>query len=166
MSDERERKPSSITALVRTVIGALQAGGQTLSVAESCTGGMLGQILTSVPGASDVFWGGVISYDDAAKVRLLGVRPETLVAHGAVSAEVASEMAHGVRSRSDGTWGIAITGVAGPGGGTLEKPVGTVWVALEGPRTEIHRFRFPGDRDAVRRASVEAALELLSAAVA
>jgi PncC family amidohydrolase len=126
---------------------------------------MLGQVLTSVPGASDVFWGGVISYDDAAKVRLLGVRRETLVAHGAVSKNVAVEMARGVRDRSGCTWSLAITGVAGPGGGTPEKPVGTVWVALEGPRAETRQYRFSGDRDTVRHASVEAALELLGAAL-
>lgn len=147
----------------RSLVDELRRAGDTLSVAESCTGGMLAAALTAIPGASDVFWGGMISYDDAAKTRLLGVRRDTLAEHGAVSEAVVIEMAEGVRARSDTTWSLAITGIAGPGGGTPDKPVGTVWIALAGPRTAAYRYSFSGDREAVRRASVRKALELLSA---
>jgi nicotinamide-nucleotide amidase len=134
------------------VVGrALNDRGQTLAVAESCTGGMLGSLLTDVAGSSEYFVGGWIVYANEAKVRDLGVRPETLAAHGAVSRACVEEMARGARERSGATWALAISGIAGPGGGTPEKPVGTVHVALDGPRPAHRTFVFPGARDQVRR---------------
>lgn len=148
--------------LTEVVGRILRERGLTLAVAESCTGGLLGKRLTDVPGSSEYFVGGVIAYADDAKVSMLGVRPETLAATGAVSGETAREMAEGARVRLGAGAALAITGVAGPGGGTEEKPVGTVWVAAataEGSRAE-HR-RFAGDRGEVRDRSAQAALELL-----
>ena len=142
-----------------TVVGELARRGQTVAVAESCTGGLLGGEITSVPGSSKVFWGGVIAYDNVAKSRLLGVRPEALDAHGAVSEETARRMAEGIRALADTTWGVSITGLAGPDGGSPERPVGTVWISVAGPRTVATRFLFDGDRAAVRDQAVEAALD-------
>jgi nicotinamide-nucleotide amidase len=134
----------------------------TVSVAESCTGGMLGERLTSVPGSSDYFVGGCITYADAMKVELLGVPAEVLKEHGAVSQETAEAMATGARRRTASTYALAVTGIAGPDGGSESKPVGTVYIAIAddaGTHTE-HR-RFLGDRQRIRLFTVQMALDLL-----
>ena len=119
-------------ALERDVLRRLAERNQTLALAESCTGGCLAHRLTNVPGASVVFLGGVVAYSNTAKRRFLGVRAETLAAHGAVSQAVAREMAEGARKKFDADFALAVTGIAGPGGGTKTKPVGTVFIALAG----------------------------------
>lgn len=126
-----------------SVVGEhLQTTRETLSTAESCTGGGLGQMLTSIPGSSNYFMGGVISYDNQAKISLLGVNAEDLAQHGAVSHAIAKQMAAGVRSRLNTTWGLSITGIAGPGGGTAAKPVGLVYIGLAGPQDEIDSYEY------------------------
>ena len=125
-----------------SVVGQLLlAAGETLSVAESCTGGGLGQMLTEISGSSSYFWGGVISYDNSVKIGLLGVNPEDLAKFGAVSSIVAEQMAVGVRSRLGTTWGLSITGIAGPNGGTETKPVGLVYIGLAGSN-EVESFEY------------------------
>lgn len=151
-----------VESLAPPLLDALAGRGETLAAAESCTGGLLGAEVTAVPGSSAVFLGGVVSYSNQAKERMVGVPNRLLVAYGAVSEQVAVAMAEGVRERFDASWGIGITGVAGPGGGTEEKPVGLVHWAVSGPAgTRAAHARFPGDREAVRRWSVNAALDLL-----
>lgn len=149
------------TDLAALVLDALRARGLRLGVAESCTGGMLGMRLTAIAGSSDVVAGGVISYDDAVKVGQLGVRPATLLARGAVSEETAREMAMGARTRIGADVGVSITGVAGPGGGTPEKPVGTVWIAVD-VRGDVSASLLStvGDRQEIRQRSTQAALAL------
>jgi nicotinamide-nucleotide amidase len=138
----------------------------TLSVAESCTGGLIGYRLTRVPGSSDYFSGGVIAYSNDLKKRLLGVKQAVLRKHGAVSEEVAIAMAQGVRARCRSDYGLAVTGLAGPGGGSDSKPVGMVYVAVAWDGAERARgLRLFGGRGAVRRASAQAALELLRRAL-
>jgi nicotinamide-nucleotide amidase len=148
--------------LSELILTELRARGMRIAVAESCTGGMLGMRLTAISGSSDVVQGGTIAYDNAVKVRELGVREETLKAHGAVSEETAREMATGVRSRFGVDVGVSITGVAGPGGGTPEKPVGTFCVAVD-LRGAVHSLRTAGvgDRHEIRQRATQAALNLV-----
>ncbi len=149
-------------SLEKVVGYLLSMGGSTLSVAESCTGGRVGWRLTRVPGSSDYFKGGVIAYSDDLKRRLLGVKAAVLNKHGAVSEETALMMARGVREKCATDYGLAITGVAGPGGGTKKKPVGTVFVAVAGGAGErVRELRLGGGRGGIRRAACQAALELL-----
>ncbi|BAZ42902.1 competence/damage-inducible protein CinA [Calothrix sp. NIES-4101] len=124
-----------------SVVGdLLRQTGETVSVAESCTGGYLGQMLTENSGSSDYFWGGVISYDNSVKVGMLGVNPNDLDKHGAVSSIVAEQMAIGVKTRLGTTWGISITGIAGPNGGSETKPVGLVYIGLAAPNGNVYSF--------------------------
>ncbi|HKG47079.1 MAG TPA: CinA family nicotinamide mononucleotide deamidase-related protein, partial [Pyrinomonadaceae bacterium] len=140
----------------------LAVGGYTLAVAESCTGGLLAQRITDVPGSSKYFIGGVIAYANEVKTKELGVEPVLLMEHGAVSAPVAEAMAEGARTRVGTDFGLSITGIAGPGGGTEEKPVGTVFIALaDGVKTEHRRLNLPGDRNLVRWRASQAALDFL-----
>ena len=136
--------------------------GLTLGAAESCTGGLVAARLTSVPGSSDVFRGGVVAYDNEVKHAQLGVSEETLAVHGAVSAETASAMALGARESLGVDVAVSVTGIAGPGGGTPEKPVGLVFLSASGRGAELAReLNLPGDREAVRRRATAAALHLL-----
>ena len=138
----------------------------TIALAESCTGGLLGARLTSIPGSSDVVLGGVIAYANEIKRDLLGVSTSVLTEHGAVSEAVVQQMAEGVRDRLGASIGIGITGVAGPSGGTPEKPVGTVWIAAalpDGARARL--LRLLGDRDEIRRRATQSSLELVRRAL-
>jgi nicotinamide-nucleotide amidase len=149
--------------LAAVVGGLLRRSGQTLALAESCTGGLASALLTDVPGSSEYFLGSIVSYGNAAKEELLGVGTDTLRAHGAVSEEAARAMALGARGRFDADLAVAITGIAGPGGGSPEKPVGTVFFALadrDGVSAASRRL-FAGDRSVVRRAACLHALELV-----
>jgi PncC family amidohydrolase len=136
----------------------------TCVTAESCTGGGVGYAITAVPGASEVYLGGVVSYDNAVKRDTLGVPQDVLAQHGAVSAECAAAMANGVRERLKADLAVSTTGIAGPGGGSADKPVGLVWFAVAS-KSEVltEKKLFPGDRAAVRNAAIEYALDLLLA---
>lgn len=146
--------------LAQATAVAVQQCHVRLVTAESCTGGWIARVLTDIPGSSEWFDGGVVAYGYEAKEVLLGVQPQTLEQHGAVSQEAATEMVSGALARLGAGVAVAVTGVAGPGGGTVEKPVGTVWLAWKKrggyARTELCHFE--GDRDAVRRRSVARAL--------
>lgn len=147
------------SALVRQ----FSADGLTMATAESCTGGMLASAITAIPGASNVFTHGYVTYANAAKTQMLGVPEAMLLAHGAVSEPVARAMAEGARTRAKVDYAISITGVAGPDGGTAEKPVGTVWFGLAGHAgTQAYHKRFAGDRESVRIQAVLFALALLA----
>ena len=148
--------------IVEAIAARMTSSGRTLAVAESCTGGLLARRITELPGSSEYFLGGVVAYSDEAKRAHLGVSGELLARHGAVSGEVARAMAQGVVRAFGADAGLAVTGVAGPGGGSEEKPVGTVCYAvhLDG-RTEARRGTFPGGRRAVRERGAQAALALL-----
>jgi nicotinamide-nucleotide amidase len=156
----------AIDGCVQQLAAALLASGQWLTTAESCTGGLIAGACTELAGSSAWFDSGVVSYSNAAKQALLAVPEALLVAHGAVSEPVALAMAEGARASvqprlaGQGVWAVAVTGVAGPGGGSADKPVGTVWIAWAGPGRdcEARCFHFDGDRLAVRQQTVWQAL--------
>jgi nicotinamide-nucleotide amidase len=147
--------------LAEAVLNECRARSLKLAVAESCTGGLLGARITAIPGSSDVFLGGVLAYDNSVKTALLGVDSGLLSTYGAVSEPVAVAMAQGVRTRLSSDIGLSITGVAGPGGGTPEKPVGTVWIAIDGSAPRAVGLRLIGDRTEIRQRAVQAALDLV-----
>ena len=151
-------------AEVEALLAAARARGWRVTTAESCTGGLIAGLLTAIGGSSDVVDGGAVTYSNAAKTRMLGVPPETIAAEGAVSEAVARAMADGARRTADVDLAIAVTGVAGPGGGTAVKPVGLVWFGLASPAGVIAESRiFPGDRTAIRMATVRHAIAMLRA---
>ena len=136
--------------------------GLWLAAAESCTGGLISHLITNVAGSSSYYLGGVTSYSNEAKVRLLGVNRNTLELHGAVSEETVLEMARGIRKAMGADIGISVSGIAGPTGGSSDKPVGTVWIGLSSAKEEFARhFLWSGDRLAVKQQSAQAALEML-----
>jgi nicotinamide-nucleotide amidase len=140
----------------------LQMRGATLAVAESCTGGMLAERITSIPGSSRYFFGGAVVYDNSLKTELAGVPPLLIAENGAVSSQVACALAEGIRKRCKATHGVGITGIAGPDGGTEQKPVGLVYVALaDETKTEVVERKFPGDRDRIRHWATQQALDMV-----
>ena len=152
----------SIATLSEALVGELLAAGKTVATAESCTGGWIAKSLTDIAGSSGCFAYGVVSYSNGAKETLLGVSPETLAAHGAVSEASVSEMAQGALALSGADLAVAVSGIAGPDGGSEEKPVGTVWFAWarrSGDEPEVEKRLLRGDRDQVRTQSVVIALQ-------
>ena len=148
--------------VAEAVVRKLKEAGMTVTTVESCTGGLLSATLVDVSGASDVFYQGVVTYANEAKVRLVGVKEATLQAHGAVSEETAREMAEGGAKAANADAALAVTGIAGPGGGTKEKPVGLVYIGCYvNGKTIVKKNLFTGNRREVREQSVETALKLL-----
>jgi PncC family amidohydrolase len=146
---------------------ALRAGGRTLAVAESCTGGLIGHRLTNIPGSSDYFLGDIVAYAYDAKERLLGVNHQTLYEHGAVSRETAIEMARGARQALGADIGLSVTGIAGPTGGLPGKPIGLTWIALSTRENDTAEEKvWQGDRESNKERSAQAALEMLLASLA
>ena len=160
MAAENSSTEERITALARRLGEACQRRGRKLAVAESCTAGGVCEAITRVPGSSGWLDRGFVTYSNEAKVEMLGVAAATLAAHGAVSAQTAGEMADGALRASRADTAAAITGIAGPDGGTAEKPVGLVWFAwcVRGGAARVEERRFQGDRDTIRRLSVETTL--------
>ena len=158
----------TLLALATALGTRLRDGRHRLVTAESCTGGWIAKTVTDIAGSSDWFECGLAAYSYEAKQALLGVRPETLEHHGAVSRETVTEMVSGALSHTGATIAVAVTGIAGPGGGTDDKPVGTVWIGWKRrggyPKAEL--FHFDGDREGVRRQTVAAALRGLDVIVA
>ena len=149
-------------AVLEAAVGdLLRARGWRVALAESCTGGLATSRLTDVPGSSDYVERSVVAYSNAAKVELLGVPASLIAAHGAVSEQVAAAMAEGIRDRAGVNVGVGITGIAGPGGGSVEKPVGTVCIAVAGSTTRVRTFRLPGNREMVKAWSANWAIDLL-----
>lgn len=155
----------NLDELAPRVIEIFREKGLSLALAESCTGGMIAETITNVAGASDIFYGSAVTYVNGAKEHILGVARETLEKHGAVSSECAEEMACGARRVYGADVAMSVTGIAGPGGGSEAKPVGTVWFGLATKDgAETFRRRFDGDRAAVRRQTVEEVLRRLAEA--
>lgn len=157
---------AEITALAKEILTLCRERGLTIATVESCTGGLVAGALTAIPGSSDVVNGGLVTYSNAAKSALAGVPPELIDAHGAVSEPVARAMAEGGRGRLTASLAVAITGVAGPGGGSAAKPVGLVHLGCAGADGTFHREKRFGDlsRDEIRRLSVLEALDMLKQA--
>lgn len=151
---------ASLQLLARTIGERLLARGQWFGTAESCTGGLIAKLCTDIAGSSGWFERGLVTYSNAAKQELLGVSADTLQRAGAVSAETVQEMVQGLLRAAPVQWAVAVSGIAGPGGGSADKPVGTVWISWGGSDVAVSasRFLFEGDRDAVRRRSAEVAL--------
>jgi nicotinamide-nucleotide amidase len=163
-SDDRSEALSAAIELADRLQARCLSAGLTVGLAESCTGGLTAHVLTEIPGSSGYLLGSIVSYADAAKVRLLGVAEEVLAAHGAVSAQVARAMAVGARERLGADIGAGVTGIAGPDGGSDAKPVGLTYIAVADELgVDVRRFAWSGDRGENKRASVEAVLELLLA---
>jgi PncC family amidohydrolase len=156
----------ALVGLARRVQSAALAAGVTVAVAESCTGGMVAAAITAVPGSSGYFLGGVVSYADDAKRDLLGVDEAVLAAHGAVSAQVARAMAEGARARFGASVAVSVTGIAGPDGGSAEKPVGLTYVGVaDATGVDVRRIVWTGDRASNRQESAAAVLEALLARI-
>jgi len=153
------------TDLAAVALEKCRSLGLKLAVAESCTGGVLGQRITNIPGSSDVFLGGVIAYHDDVKRQELDVRAEDIERYGAVSEQVALQMASGIRKKLGADIGVSVTGIAGPGGGTPEKPVGLVWIAVDASEAKARRFHLVGDRAEIRERAAQAALEMVRRAL-
>ena len=160
--------PAALTRPAAAVLAACRAAGLMVATAESCTGGLVAAALTAVAGSSDVVERGFVTYSNRAKTEMLGVPPALLAAHGAVSAPVARAMAEGALAHSAAQVAVAVTGIAGPGGGTPDKPVGLVHFACAraGQPTRVRHEVFAGDRDAVRRQAARLALTMLTDAAA
>ncbi len=181
--EDAQRQANAVTQPLRERLGAIVIGEgnvtmasvigdrlrerkQTLATAESCTGGLIGEMITQVAGSSGYYLGGVVAYDNEIKHRLLDVSPALVATHGAVSEPVAAAMGEGVRRKTGADWALAVTGIAGPSGGTLEKPVGLVYLALAGAGgTKVEKTIFPGDRQSIRHRVAVAALNMLRLAI-
>jgi len=150
-----------MSRLVPQIAEILLSRGEMLACAESCTGGLLCKTLTDVAGSSAWFERGLVTYSNLSKVQLLGVPSTTVALHGAVSEQTVRAMAEGLVRHTPADWGVAITGVAGPGGGSRDKPVGTVWIgwSRRGQPAQIEQFRFKGERDQIRKQSLAAGLK-------
>ena len=152
----------TIQSEVSELIDILRSKGLKMSAAESCTGGLIGSFMTEIPGSSDVFLGSAVTYSNESKENILSVNHQTLLDHGAVSEDTAREMALGSIKAYNSDLAVAVTGIAGPGGATPEKPVGLVYIAVaDGPRVIVTRNLFKGDRQSIRRQTVEEAIGLL-----
>jgi nicotinamide-nucleotide amidase len=159
--------PDATLIEAESLLAACRAKGIMLATAESCTGGLIAAALTAIPGSSDVVDRGFVTYTNDAKIQMIGVPKPLIEAHGAVSEEVARAMAEGALARSRAAIVVSVTGVAGPGGGSVEKPVGLVWFGLaqtSKPSTADHQI-FPGDRTAIRAATVDHAFKMIRAAL-
>ena len=166
MDDKTISYHIAVAEVLRNILRKLQSRGATVATAESCTGGLVATMLTELPGSSAVFVGGISAYANGVKISMLGVDPSDLEKFGAVSAEVARAMAAGVRDRLGATYAVALTGIAGPNGGSPDKPVGTVYCGIASPFGEVaSRLTLSGDRAAIRRTAVESALQLLADAI-